>query len=65
MVLWGPYLWGDGVKSRKTDGLRWLRKDFSGDGTHPSGTGQRKVAGLLLAFFASDPTSRGWFAGFR
>jgi hypothetical protein len=28
---------------------------------HPSDTGQAKVAKLLLRFFTTDPTARGWF----
>lgn len=61
LLLWGPYLWADGVKGRKADGLVWRREDLAGDGTHPGDGGQRKVAELLLKFFESDPTSREWF----
>ena len=36
--------------------------DFSpADGTHESPSGQRKVGQLLLRFFKTDPTTRGWF----
>lgn len=36
-VVWGPYLWTDGVKPR-ADGLVWLREDLRpDDGSHPSG----------------------------
>ena len=61
LLLWGPYLWGDGVKSRKGDGLVWKREDLAGDGTHPSQLGRRKVADMLLRFFKTDVNTRGWF----
>ncbi|HUT36855.1 MAG TPA: hypothetical protein VNE39_25460 [Planctomycetota bacterium] len=61
LLLWGPYLWGDGVTPRKSDGLVWQREDLGGDGTHPSGSGREKVARLLLGFFKSDPSAKGWF----
>lgn len=61
LLLWGPYLWGDGLNARRTDGLVWKREDLAGDGTHPSPSGQRKVAEMLLNFFKSDPNARGWF----
>ncbi len=62
VVLWGPYLWADGVKPRKSDGLSYQRQDFAGDGVHPSvGPGRAKVAGVILRFFTTDPLARGWF----
>ncbi len=61
MLLWGPYLWADGQKGRKSDSLLWKPEDFGGDGTHPSPSGPRKTAGLLLRFFKTDPTARIWF----
>jgi hypothetical protein len=61
VLLWGPYLWADGVKGRK-DGLKWLRSDFSNDGVHPNReTGGRKVADQLLEFFKNSPHARSWF----
>lgn len=58
---WGPYLWTDGTKGR-SDGLVWTCADVrSNDGTHPSASGRQKVAQLLLTFFRTDPTTRGWF----
>ncbi len=57
---WGPYLWTDGTKGRK-DGFVWTCGDVREDGTHPSPSGQAKVGGLLLRFFKSSTTSRGWF----
>jgi hypothetical protein len=61
LLLWGPYLWADGVKGRKTDSLVWRREDLAADGTHPSPTGQLKVAEELLRFFKTDPTAKPWF----
>lgn len=61
LLLWGPYLWGDGIKPRKSDGLVWKREDLAGDGTHPSMSGRQKVAEMLLKFFKTDPNARAWF----
>ena len=62
LLLWGPYLWGDGVTPRKSDGLVWNREDLAGDGTHPSpSSGQAKVARLLLEFFTHDAGAKTWF----
>lgn len=62
LLLWGPYLWADGTTPRKADGLVWERKDLSErDGTHPSDSGRRKVAELLLNFFKNDPYASTWF----
>jgi hypothetical protein len=61
VLLWGPYLWADGVTPRQTDKLVWTRDDLAGDGTHPSQSGREKVARLLLEFFKGDPLAKGWF----
>ena len=61
VLLWGPYLWGDGVTPRKSDGLVWKREDLAGDGTHPSQSGRQKVAEMLLTFFKTDVNAKGWF----
>lgn len=61
LLLWGPYLWADGVRPRKSDGLVWERKDLAGDGVHPSQSGREKVANQLLKFFKSDSDARRWF----
>ena len=61
LLLWGPYLWADGEKGRKSDNLIWRREDLGPDGTHPSDSGRRKVAELLLRFIESDPTAKIWF----
>jgi hypothetical protein len=58
---WGAYLWADGLIPR-SDGLIWLCDDFvSTDRTHPSPSGRQKVAQLLLNFFTTDTTAKGWF----
>jgi hypothetical protein len=62
VVLWGPYLWADGVKGRESDDLIWKHEDLGGDGTHPSPSGKEKVTQQLLKFFKTDPTAKGWFA---
>jgi hypothetical protein len=61
VLLWGPYLWADGITPRKSDKLVWERKDLGQDGVHPSRTGGEKVAKLLLEFFKSDAGARSWF----
>jgi hypothetical protein len=61
LLLWGPYLWADGVKGRKGDELIWKREDLAGDGTHPSTSGREKVARMLLEFLKSDPNAKPWF----
>ncbi len=60
-ILWGPYLWTNGEKGRALDDLKWLKEDCSGDGTHPSPTGQQKIARLLLDFFTKNPYAQPWF----
>ena len=58
---WSAYLWADGLVPR-SDGLTWLCDDFvSTDRTHPSPSGRRKVAQMLLNFFSTDTTAKGWF----
>ena len=61
ILLWGPYLWADGVMPRKSDKLVWERKDLGEDGVHPSRIGGHKVANLLLEFFKKDAGARTWF----
>jgi hypothetical protein len=60
VLLWGPYLWADGLTPR-SDGFLWRCEDFVDDGTHPSASGRQKVANLLMRFFKEDETSRSWF----
>jgi hypothetical protein len=60
-IGWGPYLWTNGTRGRK-DGLVWNCSDVrQSDGTHPSPSGQLKVAALLWHFFTTDPTAKTWF----
>lgn len=59
-LAWGPYLWADGMKGR-SDGLTWACDELQADGTHPSPTGARKVAQMLLEFFRTDVTAREWY----
>lgn len=61
-LAWGPYMWADGLNPRG-DGLVWECGDFIQDGTHPSGTGNAKVAGMLLDFFLNSPYTESWFQG--
>lgn len=61
LLLWGPYLWGEGVNARKCDGLTWKESDLGKDGTHPSDDGREKVAQLLLKFLKGDPYAKAWF----
>jgi hypothetical protein len=61
-VLWGPYLWTDGLKPRKLDGLVWQDDDVvATDRTHPSDSGREKVANLLLDFMHKDPLANCWY----
>jgi hypothetical protein len=59
-LSWGPYLWANGT-TKRADGFSYDESDFGGDGTHPSESGRRKVADLLLQFFKSDSTAKRWF----
>jgi hypothetical protein len=61
LLLWGAYLWGDGLTPRQSDGLVWKREDLGGDGIHPSEAGRRKVAALLLKFCKTDANLKSWF----
>ena len=60
VLLWGPYLWGNGTTPRK-DGLVWEKGDLGPDGTHPSQSGTAKVAKLLSDFFRTEPSAKEWF----
>jgi len=61
-VVWGPYLWADGIKPRQADKLVWLEDDVvPPDRTHPSDAGREKVARLLLDFLHTNPLARDWY----
>ena len=61
-VLWGPYLWADGIKPRQQDELVWLEDDVvPSDRTHPSDSGREKVANLLLDFLHNNPLAGCWY----
>ena len=62
-LSWGPYLWADGIAAAES-GLVWEQSDFSYDGTHPSPSGQAKVAGQLYHFLRTDETAVPWFLSF-
>lgn len=62
LLVWGPYLWSEGEKGRKLDNLKYAKDDFGGDGTHPSRSGQEKVAKQLLEFFVTSEVAKAWFA---
>lgn len=59
-LSWGPYLWANGT-TKNSDGLFYEESDFGGDGTHPTASGQKKVAAQLLNFFKTDSTAKSWF----
>jgi Cu/Ag efflux protein CusF len=62
-LSWGPYLWANGTTPR-ADGLTYEERDFrENDRTHPSASGQEKVAKQLLQFFKTDTTTKPWFVG--
>lgn len=58
-VGWGPYLWTDGARGR-ADSVVWTCEDAAQDGTHPSRSGQQKVATMLQRFFDMSPFT-GWY----
>jgi hypothetical protein len=62
LLVWGPYLWANGDKPRKTDGLVWSLKDVRDDDhMHPSEQGRNKVTAMLLDMFKIDEGARQWF----
>ena len=62
LLMWGPYLWADGMTPRQADKLVYTREDLAQDGTHPSQLGREKVAKLMLEFFATNEFAKPWFA---
>lgn len=60
-LSWGAYLWANG-STKRADGFSYDKNDFTAnDGTHLTASGQEKVGNLLLQFFKTDTTTRGWF----
>lgn len=62
-MVWGPYLWADGVNPR-SDGLTWnCEADYAedGGGYHMTNEGKDKMANILLDFFRTDTISEIWF----
>lgn len=59
-LSWGPYLWIDGLNPR-SDGRVWEPADLLSDCTHPSASGEQKVALMLQEFFKGDETTIPWF----
>ncbi len=64
LLLWGPYLWADGL-TPNSQGTTWLcPDDFKDDGTHPSDPeGRIKVSDLFLDFLHNDVTAFWYRAG--
>lgn len=60
VILWGPYLWADGLTPR-SDGLTWECTDLVDDGTHPSPSGRQKVGTQLLNFMLGTCYTAEWF----
>ncbi len=61
-LAWGPYMWADGTSARQ-DGLLWDCRDYRGDGVHPEGSGNDKIAALIMDFLEEDPTAAWAFTG--
>jgi hypothetical protein len=64
-VAWGPYLWAGEQTRRRADGLYYVVADFQNDGTHPSTSGESKVATMLLDFFRTSEFTSCWFLAGR
>jgi hypothetical protein len=63
LILWGPYLWCDGLKPR-SDGLIWTCCEPTSDvynNPHPESSGAQKGADQIYAFFKTDPTTTPWY----
>ncbi len=63
LILWGPYLWCDGLVPR-SDGLIWTCCEPTSDvydNPHPESSGAQKGADQIYAFFKTDPTATPWY----
>jgi hypothetical protein len=69
VVVWGPYMWANGVIPRLEpllgagEYLVWECDDLTNDGVHPSMSAIDKVATMLGNFFKTDPLTNTWFLG--
>jgi hypothetical protein len=62
LAIWGPYLWAQGDTPRKADGLVWNIDDVrANDHLHPSESGCKKAAALLMNFLKTDAGASRWF----
>lgn len=69
VLVWGPYVWADGLGpdgvvggvGGRSDGLEWLCADMAADGTHPSAQGAAKTAQMLFDWLSTDDHSKKWF----
>jgi hypothetical protein len=59
-MSWGPYYWANGLLAR-SDGWVFTCQDLQKDGTHPTTSGDLKVASQILTFFKTDDTTTTWF----
>jgi hypothetical protein len=60
-LSWGPYLWANG-EVKRVDGFSFRLDDFrEDDRMHHSADGIKKMGNVLLQFFKTDTTTRGWF----
>jgi hypothetical protein len=59
-LVWGPYLWADGLNPR-SDGLFWdPALHLEADLTHPSAGGEQQVADQLNAYLAAQDFVSSW-----
>lgn len=58
-LAWGPYIWVN--ESPRADGFEWTQADLEHDCTHPSASGEAKVAAALENFFKTDASAVTWF----
>ena len=60
-LSWGPYIWANGETKRK-DGFSFKHSDYTDrDQMHHSPDGMKKMGMVMVEFFKSDPTTKGWF----
>ncbi len=61
VVVWGPYLWANGIIPRASDGLTWVPADYEPDNIHPAASGENKVAAMLTGFFNGNAMATPWY----